>query len=102
MEESLNRKYREYKNLELSKVLSFKEWVARENEKGESSHIGFDGAPSDTLQAEILALHQSSGLKTGIENNYVLGIDKKYIAAGVIVLVAVGTFLIYKTFKNRS
>lgn len=96
-----NQLYRQYKKG--GGTLSFAEFMSREKTK---KFVNFDGQAtvpenkplSDSINQVLDKIHQQSGLKTGIENKYILGIHRG-IWIGVAVL---GTGLIVWSIYKHS
>lgn len=98
-----NQLYKKYKAD--GGTLGFKEWITREKKK---RFVNFDGnavipenkSLTDSLQKTLDSIHRKAGLKTDLENKYILGIHRGvWIGLGVALVVTTGVIIYKKTRK---
>lgn len=98
-----NQMYRKYKNE--GGTLTFKQWVDREKKKNFMSFDGQSNVPvnkpmTDSINQVLDELHKEAGLKTGLENKYIFGVNRNiWIVAGVVTVVVIGVVVYNKTKK---
>lgn len=98
-----NKMYKQYKKS--GGTLVFKDWLDREKKKNFLNFEGQSTVPvnkplTDSINQALDELHKESGLKTGLENKYIFGLNKNiWIAAGIATVIIVGVVVYNKTKK---
>lgn len=98
-----NQAYKEYKKG--GGTLCFSEWLDREKKK---MFLNFDGTSSvlenkpltDSINKTLDQIRRQGGLKTGLENKYIFGVNRNvWIGIGVAAVVATAIIIIRKNKK---
>jgi hypothetical protein len=109
MEKSANKRWKES-----GSTLSFKDWIDRENKKNEpfegelipfKEETKLNSVGSDSIKATIdeakQDLIESSGYKSEVSNQNILGIDKGVLVFSTLLIVGSLSFYLYKKYKKK-